>query len=55
MAKYMITGVDKQLRRFNPIRTDTPQHYNIYRGTVWELLKNDPKGRKRKILYTIWN
>lgn len=34
--QYLITGVDKQGKRFC-IRTTTPQHYNIWRGTLWDV------------------
>jgi len=34
MNQYIITGVDKAGKRFK-IRTTTPQHYNIWRGTLW--------------------
>ena len=53
MTKYTITGILRNGRRFNPINTDTPWHYNIWSGTIWENLKNDPKGRKRKRINTI--
>ena len=50
MAKYVITGVLRNGRRFNPINTDTPQHYNIWRGTIWKLVNG-----KRKLVVRIWN
>jgi len=34
MAKYTITGKDKQGKRFT-IDTYTPQHYNIWQRTLW--------------------
>lgn len=46
MAKYVITGTDRSGKRFKPIHTDTPQHYNIWRGTVWEVL---PDGTRKKV------
>lgn len=51
MSKYVITGTDRNGKRFKPIYTDTPQHYNIYRGTIW-LIK--PDGHKQKIK-EVWN
>lgn len=48
MSKYVITGVDRNNKRFAPIRTNTPQHYNIWRGTLWEIV--DGK-RKRVLIY----
>lgn len=45
-TKYMITGVDKDGKRFSPIHTNTPQHYNIWRGTIWEKLED---GTRKKI------
>lgn len=38
MTKYTITGKDKAGKRF-VINTDTPQHYNIWTGTLWENLE----------------
>lgn len=37
MTKYTITGKDTKGKRF-VINTDTPQHYNIWTGTLWENL-----------------
>lgn len=51
MTKYVITGVDKSGKRFAPIHTDTPQHYNIWRGTIWKQLKES----KRKQVLKIYN
>lgn len=50
MAKYIITGTLKNGRRFSPIHTDEPQHYNIWRGTIWEIVNN-----KRKRVLTYYN
>ena len=47
----VITGTLRNGKRFQPIYTETPQHYNIYNGTVWELLPNG----KRKLWYRINN
>lgn len=33
---YIITGKDRSGKRFNPIWTATPQHYNIWSGTLWK-------------------
>lgn len=44
--RYVITGVDRSGKRFKPIYTNTPQHYNIWKGTLWEIL---PDGKRRKI------
>jgi len=38
---YRITGVDKSGKRFTPIITTNPQHYNIWRGTLWQLYDNN--------------
>lgn len=35
MTKYTITCKDKSGKRF-VIDTNTPQHYNIWSGTLWE-------------------
>lgn len=50
-ANYIITGIDRSGKRFKPIYTNTPQCYNIWRGTVWKQLENG----KRKLLYRIYN
>jgi hypothetical protein len=52
MAKtvYIITGTDRSGKRFR-IETLTPQHYNIWKGTLWELLDNG----KRKKVREYWN
>lgn len=46
MAKYKITGTNKEGRQFSPIHTDTPQHYNIWKGTLWLLHDN---GKYKKV------
>lgn len=46
MAKYIITGKDRSGKRFKPIHTDTPQHYNIWQGTIWEV---KPNGKRKKV------
>lgn len=43
---YIITGTDRHGKRFKPIHTATPWHYNIYNGTVWT---TDSNGKRRKI------
>jgi len=48
---YIITGVDCKGKRFNPIRTQTPQHYNIYNGSIWNLQANG----KRRLIKRIYN
>jgi hypothetical protein len=32
---FEITGIKKNDKRFKPIKTITPQHYNIWKGTIW--------------------
>lgn len=39
-TKYKITGTLVNGRRFYPIFTNTPQHYNIYKGTLWIEVNN---------------
>jgi hypothetical protein len=51
MSKYVITGTLANGQRFDPIHTNIPNCYNIYRGTVWEKLESG----KRKKVYTISN
>jgi len=41
---YTITGKDKAGKRFI-INTDTPQHYNIWNGTLWK----NVKGKRKQI------
>lgn len=48
--KYVITGTDRNGKRFK-INTDTPQHYNIWKGTLWEVQENG----KRKKVKEYWN
>lgn len=50
MAKYVITGTDRSGKRFAPIHTDTPQHYNIWKGTLWKLVDG-----KRKLVKHYYN
>lgn len=50
MTKYIITGILKNGKRFKPITTNTPQHYNIWQGSIWELVKG-----KRKLIKRILN
>lgn len=49
--EFVITGTDRNGKRFNPIYTNTPNYYNIYRGTVWKLLSSG----KRKRFYQVFN
>ena len=53
MTKYTITGKDKSGKRFI-INTDTPQHYNIWTGTLWrnDNTPKDPLTYKRKRIKT---
>jgi len=45
-TRYCITGTDKQGKRFEAIYTTNPQHYNIYRGTLWHVCKQTNKRTK---------
>jgi len=49
--KYVITGTDRNGKRFDPIHTNTPQHYNIWRGSLWELKENG----NRKLVKRYYN
>ena len=49
MQKYVITGTDRNGRRFK-IETATPQHYNIWRGSLWAVKENG-----RRILVKRYN
>lgn len=44
--KYTITGKLRNGKRFKAITTDTPWHYNIWCGTLWENLDN---GKRKKV------
>jgi hypothetical protein len=48
---FVITGILTNGKRFKPIHTKTPQHYNIWKGTIWQLMNNG----KRKLIKRIWN
>ena len=45
--KYVITGIDRAGKRFSPIHTTTPQHYNIWMGTIWQIINGKRKLIKR--------
>lgn len=47
---FVITGYDVNNKRFNPIYTNTPQHYNIYRGNIWKIING-----RRKLIKRIYN
>lgn len=51
MSKYTITGIKVNGERFK-INTDTPQHYNIWKGTLWENIIDPKSKRKRKKIKT---
>lgn len=46
MSKYVITGTLKNGKRFAPIHTDNPQHYNIWRGTLWRISGKSLRGKE---------
>jgi hypothetical protein len=50
MERYVWTGKDARGRQFKPIFTNTPQHYNIFHGTLWEMIDG-----KRKKIRSVWN
>lgn len=47
---YIITGTLKNGKRFSPIYTNTPQHYNIWCGSLWKELDG-----KRKLIKRYYN
>lgn len=49
--EYVITGKLKSGKRFKPIHTETPQHYNIWSGTIWQIMPTDGKRRLIKRIY----
>lgn len=46
---YLLTGILKNGKRFKPIKTITPHHYNIWKGTIWVVDINN----KRKLIKRI--
>jgi hypothetical protein len=48
--KYVITGTLVNGRRFTPITTETPQHYNVWKGSLWKLVNG-----KRKLIHRYYN
>lgn len=50
MTKYVITGKDRSGRRFKPIHTNTPWHYNIWQGTVWEKQPDNTRKKVKEII-----
>jgi hypothetical protein len=44
---YIITGILRNGKRFKPIHTTTPQHYNIWQGSLWEVVNGKRKLIKR--------
>ena len=48
-TKYVITGKLRNGVRFKPIYTDQPWNYNIWQGTIWELLDNEKRRKVKDI------
>jgi len=46
---YVITGYDRAGKRFKKI-THYPQHYNIWKGSLWQLVDG-----KRKLIKRYYN
>lgn len=42
---YVITGCLKSGKRFKPIITNVPWRYNIWKGSLWEIVNG-----KRKLI-----
>ena len=49
--EFVITGVDRNGRRFEPIKTNTPQHYNIWKGSLWRIQEDG----NRKLVQRYYN
>lgn len=47
---YLITGKDRTGKRIR-IETKTPEHFNIYEGSLWSLSKDN----KRKLIKRYFN
>jgi hypothetical protein len=45
MSKFVITGTLKNGKRFKPIYTNTPECYNIWKGTLWDI----SSGKRKKV------
>ena len=43
---FTITGVDINGKRFK-IETETPYHFNVFKGTLWQ---NLPNGKRKQVL-----
>lgn len=43
---YIITGILVNGKRFKAIQTVSPQHYNIWKGSIWKL---DDNGKRKLI------
>ena len=56
MTRYTITCTDKNNKRF-VINTNTPYHYNIWKGTLWEnvCVSIEPLKYKRKRIKIYYN
>lgn len=50
LNNYVITGILKNSKRFMPIITTTPQHYNVWKGSIWVITKDT---HKRKLIQRI--
>ena len=48
---FVITGVDRNGKRFEPIHTNLPQHYNIWKGSLWKLEEDG----SRKLIKRYYN
>ena len=48
--KFVITGTDRRGKRFAPIHTETPWHYNIYCGTVWRITEEGKRIKVKSII-----
>lgn len=49
--QFVITGVDRDGKRFDPIHTNLPQHYNIWKGSLWKLQEDG----SRKLVKRYYN
>tara|TARA_B100000579_G_scaffold129243_1_gene104298 strand:+ start:600 stop:887 length:288 start_codon:yes stop_codon:yes gene_type:complete len=47
--QYQITGTLRNGKRFSPFNTTMPANYNIWSGTVWEIMPNGKRVMVQRI------
>jgi hypothetical protein len=49
-TEFVITGKLRNGKRFKPIHTATPWNYNIWSGTIWQIMENGTRKKIKEIL-----